>query len=586
MSSQNRRRVSIGRSVLAVALTVVATPRLRADTLNVAADAQTSSAQPSTKFGVLPLMTVRSGATGTVYKSYSQFDLAALPTNPSLEKAVLRLWIAAVLTPGAIDVVPVQDPWQEAKITADASPALGSPIASFSVASGDSLRFVNVDITALVQDWSSGRRANNGLALVGSGSVNVVFDTKESVVFSQAPELEVAMASVGGERGPEGPPGPQGPPGIKGDPGSQGIQGEPGTQGGQGIQGEPGLPGTQGEPGARGAQGLKGDPGPQGEQGPPGSGSGDLKARKAALFQWHRKDFPVGLSAQAVAFDGVHIWVTDPVDKSVVRMTVDGGSRKRFPLGSQPTAVAFDGTRILVTLLPNSLAVLRTEDGAEGTRQQVGGGPAAVLDDGTYIWVANADHDSVTRIGLHGDTDTFHLVGDGDGPVALAFDGANIWVANSRSKNVTKLRASDGVVLGTFDLGTVEGQAPEDGPVAIAFDGSAMWVAGANQLYRVASDGQATSFAPSVTVDIDGFLTTVPLFAGSPTGLAFDGIHLWVAVAGPNVTSPGALHKFRVERLGAAIVGSFPIGADPGGVAFDGANIWVANRADGTVTRY
>src|SRR6185503_20639156 len=101
--------------------------------------------------------------------------------------------------------------------------------------------FITVDVTALVQDWSSGQRANNGLALVGSGSVNVVFDTKESIVFSQGPELEVALASAGaGERGPEGPPGPQGPQGVKGEPGSQGVQG---------VQGEPGLQGIQGEAG-------------------------------------------------------------------------------------------------------------------------------------------------------------------------------------------------------------------------------------------------------------------------------------------------------------------------------------------------
>src|SRR6185503_3775160 len=204
--------------------------------------------------------------------------------------------------------------------------------------------FITVDVTALVQDWSSGQRANNGLALVGSGSVNVVFDTKESIVFSQGPELEVALASAGaGERGPEGPPGPQGPQGLKGDPGSQGTQGIQGIQGEpglQGLQGEPGPQGVQGEPGARGLQGLKGDPGPQGEQGPPGPG--DLKAKKAALRQWYRHDCAVAASAHAIAFDGEHLWVTDPAGENVVRLDADGCTRKAtFRVGDSPSAVTY-----------------------------------------------------------------------------------------------------------------------------------------------------------------------------------------------------------------------------------------------------
>ena len=117
-----------------------------------------------------------------------------MPDAANVEKAVLRLWVAAVLTPG-IEVLPVVDPWQEASIMANSSPSLGSAITSFSVASADGLHSINVDVTALVRDWVSGNLANNGLALVGSGAVNVVFDTKESIVFSHSPELEVALVS-------------------------------------------------------------------------------------------------------------------------------------------------------------------------------------------------------------------------------------------------------------------------------------------------------------------------------------------------------------------------------------------------------
>ena len=54
-------------------------------------------------------------------------------------------------------------------------------------------------------------------------------------------------------------------------------------------------------------------------------------------------------------------------------------------------------------------------------------------------------------------------------PFGIALDGANIWVTNENDDTVTKLRASDGVHLGTFPVGDV--------PVGVAFDGANIWVA-------------------------------------------------------------------------------------------------------------
>lgn len=191
-----------------------------ADTLHVAADAQTSSAQPALRLGLLPAMAVRSGGGGPVFTSYLRFDLSVLPANPAVQKATLRLWVFGVVTPGTIEVVPVAAPWQESTITAATAPALATTIATFAVEGGDALHFVDVDVTGLVKDWASGFADNRGLALRGpeSGAVYVVFDTKESIVTSHPPELEVALDGTGvpGPQGPQGPPGPQGPQGPPG----------------------------------------------------------------------------------------------------------------------------------------------------------------------------------------------------------------------------------------------------------------------------------------------------------------------------------------------------------------------------------
>jgi DNA-binding beta-propeller fold protein YncE len=44
-----------------------------------------------------------------------------------------------------------------------------------------------------------------------------------------------------------------------------------------------------------------------------------------------------------------------------------------------------------------------------------------------------------------------------------------MWVVKKTSNQVSKVGASDGVVLGTFDVGL--------SPVAVAFDGANIWVA-------------------------------------------------------------------------------------------------------------
>jgi DNA-binding beta-propeller fold protein YncE len=56
----------------------------------------------------------------------------------------------------------------------------------------------------------------------------------------------------------------------------------------------------------------------------------------------------------------------------------------------------------------------------------------------------------------------------GKAPAGVTFDGTNIWVANEDSNNVMKLRASDGAVLGAFNVGMEPGM--------VAYDGANIWV--------------------------------------------------------------------------------------------------------------
>ena len=99
-------------------------------------------------------------------------------------------------------------------------------------------------------------------------------------------------------------------------------------------------------------------------------------------------------------------------------------------------------------------------------------------------------------------------------PQALLFDGSHIWVANQQSDNLMKLRASDGLNMGTFATGTR--------PVALTYDGTHVWVA--NKM-----SNNVMKFLAK-----DGSLVATIAVGQQPEGLAFDGKDVWVANGGDN----------------------------------------------------
>src|SRR5262245_3265949 len=169
-----------------------------ADTLPVVADGHVSAADDETNG---PSLRVRHGADAPGYTALARFDLSALPDLPpgsSIEKATLRLWAEAVRGPGSIAVAPVLEAWDERTLSYAAAPAMGQPRVTFAVDADDAQRYVTVDVTDLVRDWTSGAK-NRGLALAAAPdeAVDVDFDSKENTATSHAPDVEVVITSVG-----------------------------------------------------------------------------------------------------------------------------------------------------------------------------------------------------------------------------------------------------------------------------------------------------------------------------------------------------------------------------------------------------
>src|SRR6266513_1582643 len=124
----------------------------------------------------------------------------------------------------------------------------------------------------------------------------------------------------------------------------------------------------------------------------------------------------------------------------------------------------------------------------------------------------------------------------------------------SLNNNVTKLRASEGVVLGTFTVGS--------GPGGLAFDGANMWVANSG----CGSGNTVTQLRAS-----NGAVLGTFIVGTSPQSTTFDGANICVTLDGPG----GGVTKLRASD--GTFLGTFPTGSYPIGLASGGVYMWIAN---------
>lgn len=246
--------------LLSIALLAQAPPRQ---------DTFVSSATPMVNYGRGISLLVGAGTT-----SYIQFNLSGIPSGAVVGKASLRLYVDAVGGKGSFDVYQVNSPWSENALTYNTpAPAFGASATGnqpVTIAPASVNQFLLIDITPLVQNWVNGSIANNGVVLaLTSADGGFSFDSKESLLTANGPELEIVLANQG-PSGPQGPAGPQGPPGPQGPIGPAGATGASGAPGPSGPAGPQGLQGPIGPAGAAGASGAPGPAGPQGPQGPQG----------------------------------------------------------------------------------------------------------------------------------------------------------------------------------------------------------------------------------------------------------------------------------------------------------------------------
>jgi hypothetical protein len=141
-------------------------------------------------------------------------------------------------------------------------------------------------------------------------------------------------------------------------------------------------------------------------------------------------------------------------------------------------------------------------------------------------------------------------------PDGLAFDGSNIWVTYANCKSVTKIRAIDGVKLGSFPVGSAASR--------VLFDGENIWIANGGT-------NTVTKLRASTGANLGTFRV-----GSTPLGMAFDGANVWVANRDDTFVT-------KIRASDGAVLGNFTVGFYHTSIAFDGANMWVASIY-GTVT--
>jgi outer membrane lipoprotein-sorting protein len=147
------------------------------------------------------------------------------------------------------------------------------------------------------------------------------------------------------------------------------------------------------------------------------------------------------------------------------------------PSVGAPGRLFFDGANLWVSDPVNNTVTKMSPGGISGGTFTVGRGPTGLISDGANIWVGNQTDGTLARLRAS-DGQVLQTITTGNSPYALAFDGSSIWVANLNNDSVTKVRASDGQILGTFPTGSR--------PCAVVFDGTHIWVAnsGSNTVSR------------------------------------------------------------------------------------------------------
>ncbi|MCE7981937.1 MAG: hypothetical protein DYG89_12145 [Caldilinea sp. CFX5] len=164
------------------------------DSFVAAQDAAISQANPTTSYGVENRLRVASGGRDGEWRTLLLFNLGALPANSTIERATLLMTIAE----GASRVetfsrLRIMEAWNETLVNWETQPQQRSLRGATRAAYDDGV--LNIDVTSMVQSWSSNRLAPFSLTLApGVATMEVGFFSRESRSGQPTLRIECTLA--------------------------------------------------------------------------------------------------------------------------------------------------------------------------------------------------------------------------------------------------------------------------------------------------------------------------------------------------------------------------------------------------------
>jgi hypothetical protein len=156
------------------------------------------------------------------------------------------------------------------------------------------------------------------------------------------------------------------------------------------------------------------------------------------------------------------------------------------------------------------------------------------------------------------------VITESPGMSAIGSDDTHLWLADWGAPGTGRIYKVDPVSGDTL----YSIKSPDLWPCGVTWDGSYLWISGAERVRKV---------DPLTGVVLDEFTVIYSTFPG---GLAWDGQTFYHGSAGDGGDADGRIHKYSMDGTHLGAFDSPTGDPDLGGLAFDGVHLWVAVRYD------
>ena len=168
-------------------------------------DTFVTNSDPLTNYDGAPYLAAGSlWESGTIERTYLQFNISAIPSNAIITEAKVGLFFKDPMSYISIPiyvVVPlaayeVKEYWEEASLNWNNQPVVNSVYEDVQTLSGDTDKYIYWDITSLVQEWVSGMKANYGIRLADEDETTLDdgkhFSSSSAPVGTERPKLIIS----------------------------------------------------------------------------------------------------------------------------------------------------------------------------------------------------------------------------------------------------------------------------------------------------------------------------------------------------------------------------------------------------------